>query len=876
MATITTDTYLDNGTARAAGEGFVVKNGANFIIRTDTRVHANAPASMTGTIGGVNITTSLGGGFIIDGTKVRWMAFDTGSGNVPAIGTTITQGGVSGYLLGVWPNLASAPTAVGSAMPASGFLKFREVTGGQFAIGALTGIGANATEADRTGWIEYVNENATGYNCTNNATIGRGFEFTGDWFYLDDTNGTPGQQIQCPTNGGGQWSGIAGCQVETAPGSGVYEWWTGVYGTGWTTSAQRPTTDARTRLYNVVDGGIIRFGSDGTSNIGYTPPSGCKVRIPNIICRTAQSASRATNYNPGTAMSNTAAFVGNGNFKFTNVHLDMGINSQTTYNVELRNVATGKRLDLSKNRGSIYINGFAKGDTANQNNEAGLDISYNAGSCYLENVAIHNYNNAAGLINFANTSGLVAKNLILTSITSSAGNPIVSTVYNTMVNAILEDVKFSGHVCSIQASTNVTFKNTDYVERLNGDTTTTGSGYIFSFTNCVGCIVDGLTFGRNGTIANTHPRASTGIISVSGGYGHKFRNFGTSSNFLNTGATAGTRPTRIFCITACGSSLVQSKIQRIFVNAVQQKSLEFLDSNSNNWIIEQVYTDTYTASGTAPVSKNSLVKGFSINSSQPSSINAANAGYSFMDFFNSNNWTTGKIRFAAYQPTTESLAYITQSYNNGSMSGFAQGYLNLLNVGEYVIFETPYWVKGHTGFQNVAPTQTGTNTGNFTYQYQIDTGSGYSAWKTLNATNLSAETISPSTGFKMLLKITCATANIGNAWQMVNISTNSTQNDQLAANYVLDTNNITFTGLATGSEVRCYVGTDPSTATEVSGVESTAGSTFTIQHSAAGSTGFITILAMGYQPIYFPYTYKSVDDSILIQPVIDRNYNNPV
>ena len=159
---------------------------------------------------------------------------------------------------------------------------------------------------------------------------------------------------------------------------------------------------------------------------------------------------------------------------------------------------------------------------------------------------------------------------------------------------------------------------------MNGDTTATGSGYILSFTNCVSCVVDGITFGRNGTIANTHPRASTGIISVSGGYGHKFRNFGTSSNFLNTGATAGTIPTRIFYITACGSSLVQSKIQRIFVNSVQQKALEFIDSNSNNWVIEQVYTDRYTASGTAPVSKNTLVKGFSIGSSQPSSINAAN------------------------------------------------------------------------------------------------------------------------------------------------------------------------------------------------------------------------------------------------------------
>jgi len=46
-------------------------------------------------------------------------------------------------------------------MPASGFMKFREVTGGAFAIGALSGIGANATSASRQSWIEIVHDQAT-------------------------------------------------------------------------------------------------------------------------------------------------------------------------------------------------------------------------------------------------------------------------------------------------------------------------------------------------------------------------------------------------------------------------------------------------------------------------------------------------------------------------------------------------------------------------------------------------------------------------------------------------------------------------------------------------------------------------------------------
>ena len=212
MATLTANAYLDDA-ARTSNEAFVL-NGATLTIRTDTRWHANSPASMTGAIGAITGSTSLGSGYVIDGTKVRWLAYDTGSGNVPAVGTTITQGGVSGYILGVWADYTSAPTAVGASMPTTGFIKFREVTGGNYSAGALTGIGANATGADTTGWIEVAAiqlANITLYK------LGYGVEYKGDWFYLDNTNGSRGQIIQCPTNGGGNDTTILGVEIETSP-----------------------------------------------------------------------------------------------------------------------------------------------------------------------------------------------------------------------------------------------------------------------------------------------------------------------------------------------------------------------------------------------------------------------------------------------------------------------------------------------------------------------------------------------------------------------------------------------------------------------------------------------------------------------------------
>ena len=122
MATISTSNYNDSAT-RSAGEAMTVDSGAIWTVRTDLRHHANAPASNTGSLASYTITE---GEIVWDSRNIRWMPYNSGTGNVPAIGTTISQGGVSGYLLGVWSAINVMPTAAASAMPVSGFIKFRE------------------------------------------------------------------------------------------------------------------------------------------------------------------------------------------------------------------------------------------------------------------------------------------------------------------------------------------------------------------------------------------------------------------------------------------------------------------------------------------------------------------------------------------------------------------------------------------------------------------------------------------------------------------------------------------------------------------------------------------------------------------------------
>ena len=61
IVTLTTDTYLD-GAARTSGDSYNV-NGCTFTIRTDTRWHANAPASMTGSLSGITVSRAAAARF---------------------------------------------------------------------------------------------------------------------------------------------------------------------------------------------------------------------------------------------------------------------------------------------------------------------------------------------------------------------------------------------------------------------------------------------------------------------------------------------------------------------------------------------------------------------------------------------------------------------------------------------------------------------------------------------------------------------------------------------------------------------------------------------------------------------------------------------
>lgn len=185
-------------------------NGAVLTVRTDSRWHINKPTGMTGSIGSYNISASLGGGVVFDGRNVRWIPFTSASGNVPAIGATLTgvTSAQTGYILGVWTSLSAAPSTPGGATPTDGFIKLREESGNFNAsesIGDGAGWTATTNGADVTGWIEIVADQLE------TMTVPRlgSYVNRGDWFYLDDTDGSAGQRVEANYQGTfGEWQMI--------------------------------------------------------------------------------------------------------------------------------------------------------------------------------------------------------------------------------------------------------------------------------------------------------------------------------------------------------------------------------------------------------------------------------------------------------------------------------------------------------------------------------------------------------------------------------------------------------------------------------------------------------------------------------------------
>lgn len=841
-------TNFDSLTAPSANatlDSYAISNNTTLLIDTDSYQCANH-STAAGSLDTVTFS-GIGGRLKIDGTNVRVIPYNTGTGNVPAIGTTISQGGVSGYFLGVWSGWQAEPTASGAAMPATGYIKIKDKTGGDFASGALTGIGATATGADVVGWIEVRGADTATITVPR---IGR-FEITGDWFELGTTSGARGQILPCPTTAtvAGVFPGV---WIETAAGSGVYERFAGVGSLP--NSASNPTDERGKVIWQTTSG--IRIGSDGTNNVGFLPPAGCKVRIPNVILTncTRTAGGSGIRVLPNDTLGTRQEFV---TTSAGDIDIDGAVcywyaNFSQPFKTRIHNAAISANLAIAEQSAPLDIDNVIVSPTQAQIDFA-LQLTSNFGGGTVKDCDFFRYSLASSgsYVCVPNYNKGVTFDNVKASTLVFRGNSNTGTWSATQnQDCTWLNCKNIGGRILLVGDVNGTFTNLAYANAFSGTTTNTLPQYAIDRTTGS---INTKVVGFSSLVTNSHPYS--GIVVTYNSYDLEVREIGTFASPYNMGSANAAG-----LIINGGGNNDGIKLKRIYVSNTRTGAWAFLNSD-NDITIENVngdYADTSVMAGL-----NAKIKGCGLTAATTGQTSVY--GTHWADFFTST--TAGKVEVLCNEPTVDSASQC--SITGGTPRFNSTGSVLLTTIGDQVTWEMPYFAKGHTALANSAPVLTGTLTANLTMQYQIDTGGGFGAVKTLNAANLSSETIDPAVGFKLRIIATCATANATNALTNIRVLTVTTSTAQSTNLYPLATVTVTFTGLIAGSDV---VVLQAGTSTIRSQYDAIGGTSLGYTYETPENID-IGIIKEGYVPQYIRnFPLGTVDASIPVTQVPDRNF----
>lgn len=772
------------------GEDITI-NGGSLVIDSDVKYAQNAAV-----IGAITISATLGGQVLIDGRNTWWIPFTGGSGNVPTLGTRGVQNctgatsGATGEFLGVWTALGTLRVTPGSAMPSTGFIKFRSKVGTfqdaeTIDLPGGASLTVNSSTGGQRGWIQVKGEEAT------TITVPRLglFQTRGDWFELGTTNGADDQTFQYPIT-----DNCPAIQIETDPGSGVYEWYLNA-GSRWGTATVYIPTDARGKFFGHDNTtGIITIARRTSNSCGFKPASGCKVRIPNVIVSNSTSA----NWDANTINATLAT-----RWDFTTtaagaIDIEHSIGAwylslTSAFSVSIKNSAVLQSALVSNTAGNTIFDNFAIGLNA-ASEFAPLTLSNLFTYTQMIDCRIARYaSSAAGqfaisMTDCANVETTRVQAEIFGSTTAvTRGNATAYAFFLTRVNdmTMLNCSALGGR---IEASQCVRISSTGlrFADLIGGATTATNAQSALSVSNaCTNITFDGFT--NFGDIANVHPY--TGILIVANSYFVELKNIGTTAAPYNCGSA-----------NACGliasaSVATDLTFRRIYTDNLRTSPFSFVNTVQGVTVVN-VWGDG--ADSQAIAALNITPKGCRWTNSVTGQSSVY--GRHWEDAFTST--TAGRILLAMNEPlaATEDQCEIV----TGVAAFTSGGQIAMPSVGDQVIWTMPYFCLGYTSLANIAPTVTGTGTANITFEYQIDTGSGFSAWKSLTAGNLSGETISPSSGFRLKIRATTSVANTTNAITYIRIDGVTNSTDQQTQYPLPFTASGSISGLQAGSRLQIY------------------------------------------------------------------------
>jgi len=596
--TITTAVNIDSLAAKVGSDVYNI-NGGYLTIDQDTRYGTNQNVSAG--MGNITLSATLGGTIDFNATLVRIIPYNTGAGNVPAYGTVISQGGASGTLIGVYASLAVAPTAPAAAMPASGFIKIRQWNSVAYAAGALTGISASATGADRAGWLEVVGVDALSVVANRLGT----FRVRGDWFALGTTNGVRATTYQIPSNGSIVY--LPGVWVETGIATNVYEFYP-CAGSVTALAANVATDAVRGRWCWISTAGLLRFGHDGVNSTGgHIPSTGRRVRIPSIFFVCCTAAALTANVLPNATLATRYEFstTGGGVLDIQNACFNWYLNLNQPYSVALTNVGVLTNLTLTECATPIVWSHVGVGQEA-ANTQFGFLTSLCFAGGTLTNCTWTRATLAASgsyVTSHADISGFTMTSERVHALGGARGN--ATTGSQNLVRAsrcTWTNCLSAGGRVLLTTCTDCTFTNTTYYDHPATTTPVTNAQYLFNLvTNCLRVTADGVTFGG---LTLCQPYAGIMSIGAAGCTDTKLRNLGTAAAPLDMGNdyvldAAWSRTTTVMTITRVAHGLKVNDLVAVMI-ASDVAPRAVTTTTATLWTVATVPTaDTFTVTVTS-------------------------------------------------------------------------------------------------------------------------------------------------------------------------------------------------------------------------------------------------------------------------------------
>jgi hypothetical protein len=528
---ITTAVNIDTLAAKGGSDTYNI-NGGYLTVDQDSRYGTNNNTSAG--MGNITLSATLGGTIEFNSTLVRLIPFDTGASTVPASNTTISIGGASGLLIGVYSALNVAPTAAGAAMPASGYIKIKQWNSVAFTAGALTGISASATGADIAGWIEIVGVDAL------TVTVNRlnTFLVRGDWYAIGTTDGSRATTYQIPSNGSSAVY-LPGVWVETSASSGVYEFYP-CAGSQTALLASIATDAVRGKVCWISTAGLLRFGHDGTNSTGgYIPASGLRIRIPNIFFVCCTAATPTANVLPNATLATRMEFAttGAGVIDIDKACINWYCNFVQPFSVALTNTAILTALVVQEIASPIVWSNIGVGhEAANAQFALNMTLCFAGGTidtCVFARATLASA--STYIVSMADIKEFTFTNVKLFSLAARGNATTGAATITRMASCVWSNTTVGCGRVFLTTCADCSFTTTTYFDVPASTTATTNPMYAFDLvTACTNITIDGLTFGG---LTLVQPYNGVLNVGLAGCSNIKLRNIGSYASPLDMGDT---------------------------------------------------------------------------------------------------------------------------------------------------------------------------------------------------------------------------------------------------------------------------------------------------------------------------------------------------